>query len=380
MNFDTKHNRFSTNSVKWNVPKDEIAMWVADMDFRCSKAIIDSMQKKLELGIFGYEFVPKAYYEALVFWYKSRHNLSLKANSILFCNGVIPAISSMIRKLSSVNDHIIVQSPIYNVFYSCIENNARKVVENQLLYENSRYEIDFANLEKELSNPKASIMILCNPHNPSGKIYTQKELEKISKLCKKYEVLLISDEIHCDISTQPYTPLAKIDKNSVTVTSPSKAFNIAALHSASIITENEKLRYKIKEAINTDEIAEPNSFAIEASIAAYKHSHKWLDELNLYIEENKNFTKNFLSKNTDLFVSGGEATYLMWIDCESIGNNTDKFCEFLRKKHKLYAQKGSIYRGNGQKFIRLNIATSRETLKEGLKRLENAFKEAKKLA
>ena len=372
MNFDKKHNRFNTNSLKWNVKKDELAMWVADMDFQCSKAIRDALYKKIELGIFGYEIIPKDYYACVIEWLEDRHKLKVEKKDLLFCNGVIPAISSIIRRFTEVAENVIVQSPVYNVFYSCIENNGRKVVENKLIYKNHKYEIDFKDLEKALSLPQSTMLLLCNPHNPSGKIYTTKELQKISDLCKKYGVLVVSDEIHCDISQKQYTPFSSIDKDCISIISPSKAFNLAGIHSATIIAQNEILRNKIKIAINTDEIAEPNSFAITASIAAYRHSKKWLDDVNAYIKSNKELAKNFIESNTNLKVVQGDATYLMWIDCEKLCENTDIFCEYLRKKHKLYISKGSIYRGGGEKFIRINIASSKDTFLEGLKRLEKA--------
>ena len=376
MNFDKKYNRFNTNSLKWNVKKDELAMWVADMDFQCSPAIKEALLKKVEFGIFGYEIVPKSYYKCILQWLENRHNLRLKSKDLLFCKGVIPAISALIRAFSNIADNVIVQSPVYHVFYSCIENNGRKAIENKLLYKNQKYEIDFKNLEELLSLPESTILLMCNPHNPSGKIYTAQELEKISELCKKYHVLLISDEIHCDISQKAYTPFSLINKDSISLISPSKSFNLAGLHAATIIVQNENIRNKVKKAIT--EIAQPNSFAIEASIAAYKDSQQWLEDLNSYINENKKIAKNFIEKNTSLKVANGEATYLLWVDCESICENTDDFCDFLREKHKLYISKGSIYKGNGNKFIRINIACPKDVLLEGLKRLKEAYINFKK--
>ncbi|TQR29537.1 cystathionine beta-lyase [Campylobacter sp. MIT 99-7217] len=373
--FDKVHDRFGTNSVKYNCSKDILPMWVADMDFQTAPQIIKAMREKIELGIFGYEKVSDEFYESVMKWWKNEHKLELEKEWLIFCKGVVPALSSMIRKFTSINEGVLIQPPVYGVFYNIIKDNARKVVENPLIYDKKGYKIDFKDLENKLKEPQTTMMILCNPHNPIGKIWSKSELSKIASLCDKYGVLLVSDEIHCDISTKAFVPILSVSKRAISASSPSKAFNLASIHAAYVFAPDQKLRGRIKTAFNTDEIIEPSTLSMVASIAAYKHSKPWLKALNAYIAQNIAFASEFIEKNSKLKVVLGEATYLLWVDCSAICVNADEFFSFLYKKARLYVSKGSAFGAGGQSFLRLNLALPRARLEEGLKRLVKGAKE-----
>ncbi|MBR8461525.1 pyridoxal phosphate-dependent aminotransferase [Campylobacter sp. faydin G-105] len=378
-NFDEIVDRAGTFSSKWNTQKDELPMWVADMDFKAAPEILDTLKERLDKGTFGYSHIPDEWAEAISIWWQTRHNVKFKTEWAVFCTGVIPAISSAIRKFSKVGDKILVQSPVYHVFYRAITNNDRQIVQNELLYDGDAYSIDFDNLEQKLSDPLTKMMILCNPHNPIGKIWSKDELKRIGELCLKHNVLVVSDEIHCDI-TDPYkhyTPFAGIcdefAQNSLTCISPTKAFNIAGLQSSAIIAPNDTLRRQIQQAVYADDVGEPNSFAIVAAVTAFTKGSAWLDEMNAYVSENKRIVDKFI-KNESLPVHlvRCEATYLLWLDCSAFCDDATQFTKFLREKTGLWLNDGNIYRSD-RAFVRMNIATQKSRLLEGLKRLKNGI-------
>jgi len=376
--FDTVIDRRNTDSLKWNVEENVLPMWVADMDFRTAPEIISSLEQRLSHGIFGYTDIPGRWYNAYISWWKNRHGFEMKKEWLMFCTGVIPCISSSVRKLTSPGDKVIIQTPVYNIFFNSILNNGRTVFENKLKYENGKYEIDFNDLEKKLSDPKASLMILCNPHNPVGKIWSKDELERIGCLCKKYCVTVLSDEIHCDITDpgEEYIPFASVNETcrniSVTAIAPTKAFNIAGLQTACISVPNEELRKKVNRAINTDEVAEPNAFAVEAAVAAFENGGEWLDELRDYLFYNKVTVREFLTKYLpSIKLVDSSATYLLWLDCTQVCSDSKLFAQDMRDKTGLYLSAGSSYGENGKNFLRMNIACPNKTVREGLKRLKN---------
>ncbi|KAA6230244.1 pyridoxal phosphate-dependent aminotransferase [Campylobacter sp. LR291e] len=367
--FSKLTNRLNTNSLKFNVLDNELPMWVADMDFESAPEVVKTIVDCAKSGLYGYKIVNDEFYQSIIDWWKKRHNLELKKEYICFVYGVVPAICSIIKAFSKKNDFILVQSPVYGTFYKCIKANNRKVLENPLIYKNNAYKIDFKDLEKKLKHSKTKIMILCNPHNPIGKIWQRQDLEKIATLCKKYKVLVISDEIHCDITQDSYTPFASIDNhNSITLISPSKAFNLASIHSASAFAANPHLKRKIYIAFNADKIADIGAFSVEASICAYKQE-EWLNALNEVIAKNKNYAKIYIKMHTPLKVVPSNATYLLWVDCSAICKDTTNFATFLREKTGLFISKGIDFGKNGKSFIRINIATQKERLQDGLKRL-----------
>ena len=379
-NFSKTTNRFNSNSLKWDVKKEELPMWVADMDFETAPEIIEAIKKKVDLGIFGYTIVPDDYYLAISKWWSIRHNFNIEKEWILFCTGVVPAISSIVRKMTNLGDNVLIQSPVYNIFYNSIINNSRKIISSDLSFDGENYYIDFEDLEKKLSNPRTTLMILCNPHNPIGKVWDKETLRRIGELCLKHNVLVLSDEIHCDLTYEDniYTPFASISseiaQNSITCIAPTKTFNLAGLQTSSIIIPNEDIRKKVNRGINTDEVAEPNAFAIEATIAAFTKGEPWLEELIKYLSNNKKLVQQFIAKELpQLKLINSQATYLLWIDCNDITSDSEELCRYIRESTGLYLSSGTAYGANGNGFIRMNIACSKERLKEGLFRLKKGI-------
>ncbi|MDA7027628.1 pyridoxal phosphate-dependent aminotransferase [Bacillus sp. CLL-7-23] len=379
-NFDKMTDRFNTNSYKWSVEYEELPMWVADMDFEISPAIVNAMQKRLDHHIFGYTTVPDAYYHAVAQWFEKRHQFHVEKDWMMFCTGVVPAISSIVRKITNIGDNVLVLSPIYNIFYNSIINNHRKVLTSELIYKEKQYSIDFDDLERKLADPDTTLIIFCNPHNPIGKIWDRKTLEKIGNLCIKHNVLILSDEIHCDLSHPGYRyiPFASVSeeiaKICMTCVAPTKTFNLAGIQTSSIIVPNPALRKLVNRGINTDEVAEPNVFAIEAAISAFTEGEPWLEALLDYLIENKQLIEHFItSQLPQLQVIHSEATYLAWLDCRAITNDTKYLCELIRKETGLYVSEGAIFGGNGHQFIRLNYACPKARLEDGLQRLKKGI-------
>lgn len=377
--FDAVVDRRSSGSLKWDVKPGELPMWVADMDFQTAPAIREALKRRVEHGIFGYSVLPDAWYDAYIGWWGSRHDFQIEKDWLIFVTGVVPAISSAVRKLTCVGEKVLVQTPCYNIFFNSIYNNGRNIVENHLIYENGRYDIDWAELERQLSDPQVSMMILCNPQNPVGKIWDKETLAGIGELCAKYHVIVLSDEIHCDL-TEPgkaYVPFAAASAIcrdiSVTCIAPTKTFNIAGLHSAAVVVPNEVLRHKMWRGLNTDEVAEPNAFAVDATVAAFTQSGDWLDELRSYLSENKKYVYAFIKEHIPgLTVLPCEATYLMWLDCSEISTDVTGLCSFIRENSGLFLSKGISYGSNGRNFIRLNVACPRSTVEDGMRRLKAA--------
>ena len=361
-NFDKLTNRFNTFSIKWDVKENELPMWVADMDFETAPEIISALKERVNHGIYGYTDVPKEWNLAISNWWRKRHNLELDPDWLMFCTGVVPAISSIVRKITTVGENVVVQTPVYNIFFNSIVNNGRNILESPLIYNGIEYSIDFEDLELKLSNPQTSLMILCNPHNPIGKIWNKETLAKIGSLCKKHNVVVLSDEIHCDL-TDPnveYIPFASVNdeckNNSITCIAPTKTFNIAGLQTAAIFVPNPYLRYKVNRGINTDEVAEPNCFAVNAAIAAFTKGEPWLNELRQYIYENKQIVKKYLEENlTDINLVPSQATYLLWLDCSKVTNNSSELTKYIRDTTGLFLSNGTQYGKTGQTFIRMNI-------------------------
>lgn len=383
-NFDKLTNRFNTFSIKWDVKENELPMWVADMDFETAPEIISALKERVNHGIYGYTDVPKEWNLAISNWWRKRHNLKLDPDWLMFCTGVVPAISSIVRKITTVGENVVVQTPVYNIFFNSIVNNGRNILESPLIYNGIEYSIDFEDLELKLSNPQTSLMILCNPHNPIGKIWNKETLAKIGSLCKKHNVVVLSDEIHCDL-TDPnveYIPFASVNdeckNNSITCIAPTKTFNIAGLQTAAIFVPNPYLRYKVNRGINTDEVAEPNCFAVNAAIAAFTKGEPWLNELRQYIYENKQIVKKYLEENlTDINLVPSQATYLLWLDCSKVTNNSSELTKYIRDTTGLFLSNGTQYGKTGQTFIRMNIACPKERLLDGLQRFKSGVNKYK---
>ena len=379
--FDAVINRRGTDSVKWNVGKNELPMWVADMDFRLAPEIEKAIKKRMDHGVFGYSIIPDEWYEAYMKWWKTRHDFKMKKEGLVFCTGVVPAISSIVRKLTTPNENVVIQTPVYNVFFNSVLNNGCRVLESPLIYKNGRYSMDFDDLEKKLSDPQTTLMILCNPQNPAGKIWDRKTLEKVGNLAKKHGVTVVSDEIHCDI-TEPgknYVPFASVSEVcreiSVSCIAPTKAFNMAGMKSAAVYAENPILRHKVWRALNTDEIAEPNSFACIAAIAAFSEGGVWLDALRGYISGNRKRVYEFVKNEIpEISVVKSDATYLLWLDISKTGMESTEVAAKIREKTGLFLTAGSIYGEAGRYFLRMNIACPKTLLEDGLNRLKKGIK------
>lgn len=374
--FDSPTERRGTYSLKWEVAENELPMWVADMDFPAAPEITRAISERAAHGVFGYTNVPDEWYAAYTGWWKERHGFEIKRDWLMFCTGVVPAISSIVRKLTTVGENVLVQTPVYNIFFNSIVNNGRNVLENPLIYENGSYRIDFADLEAKLSDPQTSLMLLCDPQNPGGVLWDRETLERIGGLCRKYHVVVLSDEIHCDLVSpgREYIPFASVSEdcmlNSVTCIAPTKAFNLAGLQTAAVYAADETLRHKVWRGLNTDECAEPNVFAVTAAIAAFTQGGDWLDQLRGYIAENRRTTEAFLAeKLPQVRMAHSDATYLFWLDCSEITDSSRQLADFIRQKTGLYLSAGEQYRGNGRYFLRLNAACPRSVLLDGLERL-----------
>ncbi len=375
--FDTPINRFGSGSLKWDISDSELPMWVADMDFQTAPQIREAILKRAEHGIFGYSVIPEEWQKSYVNWWRTQHGFELHGEWLIFCTGVVPAISSAVRKLTTPAEKVLIQTPVYNIFFNSIINSGRQVLESPLIYKNGEYSMDLDDLDKKLSDPQVSLMILCNPHNPVGKIWGRSELEAVGELCKKHGVTVISDEIHCDLTDigESYTPFASVSEVckeiSITCIAPTKTFNLAGIQSAAVSVPNPLLRHKMWRALNTDEVAEPGAFAVPATIAAFDTGAEWLYRLREYIGENKAEVKKFLEERLpQIYLVPSKATYLLWLDCSKITDNASELTKIIREKTGLYLSSGEQYGNCGKAFIRMNIACPRSTLLDGLMRLD----------
>lgn len=379
-NFDELTLRRGTSSYKWDTEKDPevIPLWVADMDFRTAPAVTEALFRRVRDGIFGYVSVPESYYDSLIDWFGRKHGWEIAKESIIYTSGVVPAISAIIKALCRPEDGVIIQTPAYNCFYSSIRNNGCRIIENPLRREDGKhgftYKFDFDDLRQKASDPNTTTMILCNPHNPTGRVWTKEELSEVKNICAENNVAIISDEIHCELTRIgiEYTPYATIDSSAVICCSPSKAFNIAGLQIANIIAPIESQRDKIDRAININEVCDVNPFGVDALQAAYNHGEEWLIELRRYIDENYRFLLEFLSlKLPNIKICNSEATYLAWIDIRELGITSDEVERIALNQGKVHINSGTMYGGNG--YIRINMACPRRRLKEGLQRFCQAL-------
>ena len=371
--FESIISRHNTDSLKWDLFDDDLPMWVADMDFKVAPEIQEAILNRAKHPVFGYTIVPDELFEAYINWWNSRYDFNMSRCEMAYSIGVMPSISSMIRCLTDVGEDILIQTPVYHVFFYVIEDNNRNVLENKLIYEDGEYRIDFDDLDEKLS--KVNLMILCNPHNPIGKIWSREELDKIEKLCIKHNVILISDEIHCDL-TDPgvkYNPVSS-NSNVITCLSPSKSFNIAGFQSSIVHTKNQMLLDKIKTQLHIDNSDSCNVFATSAVIAAYNHSQDWLEELKEVLYENKQIVDKFLKEEIPILkLVPGDATYLLWIDCSKLNVSSKVLSEFLRSNQGLFLSAGIAFGENGDNFLRMNIACPQKLLIDGLNKLKGGI-------
>lgn len=377
--FDKTIDRRATNSYKWDsAPEGVLPMWVADMDFRTAPAIIDALQKRVAHGIFGYTRVPDAYYDAVTSWFSRRHGWNIDREWIIYTSGVVPAVSAVIKALTVPGDKVIVQTPVYNCFFSSIRNNGCEIVSNPLRRTADTYEMDFDALERCAADPRAKVMLLCNPHNPAGRVWTPDELTRLGNICLRNGVTVVADEIHCELVYQgfKYTPFASLSDaflhRSVTCVSPSKAFNIAGLQIANIVAFDNDLRSRIDKAININEVCDVNPFGVAATIAAYNEGEEWLNQLVDYLHGNYEAMAEFCRRELPEFpITRLEGTYLVWMDCSSLGMPSDALEHALLEDARLWLNAGTMYGAEGEGYMRWNIACQRSVMLDGLNRFLN---------
>lgn len=377
--FDKTIDRRATNSYKWDsAPEGVLPMWVADMDFRTAPAIIDALQKRVAHGIFGYTRVPDAYYDAVTSWFSQRHGWDIDREWIIYTSGVVPAVSAVIKALTVPGDKVIVQTPVYNCFFSSIRNNGCEIVSNPLRRTADTYEMDFDALERCAVDPRAKVMLLCNPHNPAGRVWTPDELTRLGNICLRNGVTVVADEIHCELVYQgfKYTPFASLSDaflhRSVTCVSPSKAFNIAGLQIANIVAFDNDLRSRIDKAININEVCDVNPFGVAATIAAYNEGEEWLNQLVDYQHGNYEAMAEFCRRELPEFhIMRLEGTYLVWMDCSSLGMPSDALEHALLDDARLWLNAGTMYGAEGEGYMRWNIACPRSVMLDGLNRFLN---------
>ena len=377
--FDKTIDRRATNSYKWDsAPEGVRPMWGADMDFRTAPAIIDALQKRVAHGIFGYTRVPDAYYDAVTSWFSRRHGWDIDREWIIYTSGVVPAVSAVIKALTVPGDKVIVQTPVYNCFFSSIRNNGCEIVSNPLRRTADTYEMDFDALERCAADPRAKVMLLCNPHNPAGRVWTPDELTRLGNICLRNGVTVVADEIHCELVYQgfKYTPFASLSDaflhRSVTCVSPSKAFNIAGLQIANIVAFDNDLRSRIDKAININEVCDVNPFGVAATIAAYNEGEEWLNQLVDYLHGNYEAMAEFCRCELPEFpITRLEGTYLVWMDCSSLGIPSDALEHALLDDARLWLNAGTMYGAEGEGYMRWNIACPRSVMLDGLNRFLN---------
>ncbi|WMJ79161.1 MalY/PatB family protein [Clostridium sp. MB40-C1] len=387
--FDKTIDRIGSNTAKWDEieekfgTKDVLPMWVADMDFRVAQPIIDALKERAEHGIFGYTKMSDSYKEAVCNWMKKRHNWEVKKDWLIHSPGVVPALSIIVREFTEPGDKIIIQSPVYYPFFDVVKDNGRELVCNSLKEVDGRYIMDYDDLENKIDD-KVKLMILCSPHNPVGRVWRKEELVKLGEICIKNNIKIISDEIHSDLvyKGHKHVPLASISEefaqNTITCFAPSKTFNIAGLQSALLSVPNKEDHEKISKAIATLDIRRDNCFGAVATEVAYTSGEEWLEQVLEYLEGNLDFLVEYIEERIPkVKVNKIEGTYLVWLDCRELGMNKEQLSEFMIKEAKVALDDGYWFGGEGEGFIRINIACPRSTLQEGLRRIENAVRNFK---
>lgn len=379
-NFDKQISRRGTDSYKWDsaANEDVLPMWMADMDFHTAPAIVNALRRRVEHGIFGYTRVPDSYYEAVTGWFARRHGWAIDREWIIYTSGVVPAVSAIIKALTVPGDKVLVQTPVYNCFFSSIRNNGCETVSSPLVSAGNTYSVDFDDLERKAADPKVKVMLLCNPHNPAGRVWQRAELERVGEICIRHGVTVVSDEIHCELvfPGHRYTPFASISEeslqHSVTCISPSKAFNIAGLQIANIVCADPDRRAKIDRVINDNEVCDVNPFGIIATQSAYNDGEEWLNQLVEYLYANYLYMQEFCREHLpDFPITVLEGTYLVWMDCRKLGISSEELEQRLIADVGLWLNAGTMYGVEGEGFMRWNIACPRERLLDGLERFWN---------
>lgn len=375
--FNKVNNRRGTCSCKWDDSADPevLPMWVADMDFQTAPAIVEALQERISQGIYGYAHVPDEYYEAAIDWFTRRHGWTFRREWMIYVPGVVPALSAIVKALTVPGDKVLIQTPVYNCFFSSIRNNGCGIEANTLVRDGDTFRIDFDDLEKKASDPSVKLMILCNPHNPAGRVWTRGELTRIGEICFRNGVTVVADEIHCELvyPGHEYIPFASISEEfqsrSITCISPSKAFNIAGLHIANIVIPDPEMRKRVDRAVNVNEVCDVGPLGVIAATAAYRHGEDWLTQLIAYLKGNFESFRKYCRENLPEFpVADLEGTYLVWMDCSRLGMASEALEEALVSEAKLWLNAGTMYGEDGEGYMRWNIACPRSVMLEGLER------------
>ena len=379
-NFDELIERRNTGCVKWDEsPEGVIPLWVADMDFAVAPAIQEAIRQRTSHPVFGYTYVQKDYYEAVISWFKRRHQWDIQREWILYTIGVVPAMSVAIKALAMPGEKVLILSPDYNCFFSSVKNNGCEVAECvlRLNRSNNRFEVDWANFEAQCADEKTTVFLLCNPHNPTGRVWTREELEKMRDICHKYHVRIVSDEIHCELVMpgNTFCPMGTVDSEAIILNSPSKSFNIAGLQMANIICQDAATRRRLDRAININEVCDVNPFAPEAVKAAYNDSEDWIDALNPYLWDNYKALCDFVAQYIPQWkVMPLEGTYLVWVDCSANGDSVAVYCDRILREAKVWLNPGTMYGPkSGEGYLRMNLACPRNLLMEALERIQNVI-------
>lgn len=372
-NFDEVIQRRGTKSAKWDARPNVLPLWVADMDFLVPEAITEAIIERAKHGIYGYTLPPAEYYQAIIDWVQRRHGWTIKKEWIVFSPGVVPALATSVKAFSQPGDKVLIQPPVYYPFYSSIENNGRRVVGNSLVYKDDHYSINFEDLAEKASDPRVKVMILCNPHNPVGRVFTEDELRKLSQICLDNNVLLVSDEIHCDLihKGHKHIPLASLDEkfaaNSITCMAPSKTFNLAGLQTSFIIIPDDKIRASFQAA---NPVSGGNLFGVEAVIAGFTKGEPWLEAVMDYVAGNLQFLKDYAAEHIPgMKVIEPEGTYLVWVDCSKVTKDPKHLDDLILNKAKVWLDDGCMFGPGGECFQRINLACPRSILEEALEKM-----------
>ncbi|SDQ29209.1 MalY/PatB family protein [Virgibacillus salinus] len=382
--FEKVHDRKNTRSVKWDMLKpvfqteDVLPMWVADMDFQAPQAVNDALKDRADHGIYGYTIIDDDVKDSIINWVTKRHDWEIHSDWLSFSPGVVTSLHMAIQAFTEPNDKVLIQTPVYTPFYSVIETHNREVVKNPLRQKDNYYHIDFDDFENKLKQG-VKAFVLCSPHNPVGRVWTKEELQEMARLCLKYDVLILSDEIHGDLiyPNERHIPIAslsdEIADQTITCMSPSKTFNLAGLQASYVITTDKEKRDTLNKQLNSQGHHMLNTMGNTAMEAAYLHGEEWLDELRTVLKEHQEYVTKQFEENTDVLkVIRSEGTYLLWIDCSAMKMDSEQLKKFMIENAKVGLNTGTDYGEEGKPFMRMNIACPRETLEEGVKRIINA--------
>lgn len=385
--FDAVVDRKNTNSLKFDFavergkPSDVLPLWVADMDFPAPKPVLEALHRSVEHGIFGYSEVKSEYYEAVSQWFSQRFRWNPNAEWLVKTPGVVFTLAMAVRALTQPGDAVLIQPPVYYPFFSVIRDNDRMVVENTLSYRDGRYSIDFEDFERKIVERQVKLFILCSPHNPVGRVWTLEELRQIGKICRKYDVYVVADEIHCDFAFEEHPHHVFLEANpelaeqAIVCTAPSKTFNLAGLQISNIWIPNGKIRGAFLKEIDRTGYSQLNSLGLVACQAAYTSGGEWLEQCRKYLRENLDYLRSFLANHIpEIRMVEPDGTYFAWLDCSDFGLSRGQLNDLIANRAKLWLDAGHIFGGNGGQFQRVVLACPRATLEQALRQLETAVK------